>query len=1355
MNSIKLLQICVVASIFAAMHVVMGAEPALAVERWTDSRLTMTRGLAVWLDASKLSDARKTASLMPLKDGDPVEVWPDGSGRQRDVVQKQAKQQPVYRPTGDFQAVRFEGQGIHLRISDLGQSFKDMTVFVVAAPYSNPEPFAALLSMSKAGRNDFETGLNIDQAVGRPQRFEVVNIEGAGSVGMKNLMQGPLPYGSVARLCVTSTPGKDGTVLWINGKRQGTRDRGDNSIVHMDELVIGARYYTLGGKPEVRGFGHGDIAEVLVFDHLLADADRTAVEKYLTEKYGSIAALPFPQAASNGKPLERVQNPPPVQVLIPGFAARQLPIDLPNINNVLYRPDGKLVALGYDGNVWLLSDTDGDGLEDNVAVYWENKGQIRAPIGMALTPPNGKHGAGAFVSSKGKCSLLVDTDGDDKADREVVVADGWKESPHGVDALGVAVDPQDGSVYFGLGTQDYTNAYVMGPDGVPAYSLKSERGTIMRVAPDFKSREVVATGIRFPVGLRFNQAGDLFCTDQEGATWLPNGNPLDELLHIQKGRHYGFPPRHPKHLPNVIDEPSTFDYGPQHQSTCGLCFNEPVKNGGPLFGPKEWAGDVFVTGYSRGKIYRTQLAKTPSGYVARNMVFASTSMLPADCCITPDGSLVIACHSGGPDWGSGPTGKGKLFKVTYSDREHPQPVLAWSAGQRELRVEFDRPVDPQLLRDVVARTEITAGKFVRAGDRFESLWPGYAVVQSQHLAPRLDVKVYSAQLTPDRRTLILATDPLRAAVHYELTLPGMGRPTKDSMPRGELAQAPQVDLDFDLSGIEAKWMQNGQVVWSGWLPSLDLAVSRRWTASSAHHDLLWTAMKTKGELILTTRLDLIDMLRPEVQPGSKLDYELPAEQVTVTFHSSSNAQVRVLDDSSSTSQAQNATTTNTIQLTPKRGQLATVEVRLTDISLADVATVSGSYSTNEDNRARSLQPHRALLPWAEIKADLGELNLVTLPKELVGGSWARGWKVFHNEKIGCAKCHTVHSKGAKIGPDLSNLIHRDYTSVMRDITLPSFAINPDYVASTLILTDGRVLTGVIRTDEDKLHVGDKTGLVTVINKSEVDEAQISQLSVMPDSLLKALSPEQTRDLLTFLLSPGPSMPREDIGIPRPKPRSVAEVNKILSGAPTPSEKARSLRVVLVAGPKDHGPGEHDYPAWLKAWSELLAVGDNLEVVTAMGWPEQSEFQKADVIVFYQRGDWDSRRAADIDAFRERGGGLVYIHWAVDGQKDAPGFAKRIALAWGNGARFRHGLLDLSFKSGISHPVTRGFNTLKLVDESYWNLTGDLPADRVLGSGVEDNQPQPLFWSLDQGPGRVFVSIPGHFPGPSTIRCIEY
>src|SRR5690606_35347241 len=134
-------------------------------------------------------------------------------------------------------------------------------------------------------------------------------------------------------------------------------------------------------------------------------------------------------------------------------------------------------------------------------------------------------------------------------------------------------------------------------------------------------REIIARGIRFPVALAFNRHGDLFATEQEGATWLANGNPFDELLHIQPGRYYGFPPRHPKHLPNVIDEPSVFDYKPQHQSTCGMVFNEPV-NGGPVLGPATWQVDALVCGESRDKLYRTSLVKTPAGYIAQTQLFA-------------------------------------------------------------------------------------------------------------------------------------------------------------------------------------------------------------------------------------------------------------------------------------------------------------------------------------------------------------------------------------------------------------------------------------------------------------------------------------------------------------------------------------------------------------------------------------------------------------------------------------------------------------------------------------------------------------------------------------------------------------
>ena len=60
------------------------------------------------------------------------------------------------------------------------------------------------------------------------------------------------------------------------------------------------------------------------------------------------------------------------------------------------------------------------------------------------------------------------------------------------------------------------------------------------------------------------------------------------------------------------------------------------------------------------------------------------------------------------------------------------------------------------------------------------------------------------------------------------------------------------------------------------------------------------------------------------------------------------------------------------------------------------------------------------------------------------------------------------------------------------------------------------------------------------------------------------------------------------------------------------------------------------------------------------------------------------------------------------------------------------------------PSSATSTQLTLVDETYWKLTGSLPADRVLATAVEDNQAQPQVWAVEPRNGRVFVSIPGHY-----------
>src|SRR5262249_17696539 len=193
-----------------------------------------------------------------------------------------------------------------------------------------------------------------------------------------------------------------GVRLVADGALAGERPR-TAAALSLEEITLGARYYTNGpGPQQVRGFARVDLAEVLVFNRLLSDDEAKKVRDYLSAKYAELKKNPPPEDG-RGETLVRVGDPPPVQVFAPGFTVRRLPLDLTNVNNVKYRPDGSLVALCYNGDIWVLRDTDGDGLEDKAELFYQNKGSLRAPIGMDLTPAGYKHGNGVFVACTGKC----------------------------------------------------------------------------------------------------------------------------------------------------------------------------------------------------------------------------------------------------------------------------------------------------------------------------------------------------------------------------------------------------------------------------------------------------------------------------------------------------------------------------------------------------------------------------------------------------------------------------------------------------------------------------------------------------------------------------------------------------------------------------------------------------------------------------------------------------------------------------------------------------------------------------------------------------------------------------------------
>jgi putative heme-binding domain-containing protein len=1198
----------------------------LAQEAWADPALPVKDGLELWLDATRPG---------------PEDVWPDASGRKREL----RAPSPDARPRRLKTSFSFDGKDDRLVARGLPE-LRDFTLVLVAAPRSNAGFYRALASANAPGKNDYVTGFNLDLGGAPSPEFSRLSAEGAGFGGEQNLFTKRAPFGTVHSIAIVAS---SSVRLSVDGALQGLRPRGGGAA-SFAEFRLGARHYSNSAEPSSdSGFFDGDIAELLLYGRALPEAELAALDAYLRKKHSELArgeaALEDPR--------------PPVTMLVPGFAVKRLPVRLTNVNNVDYFPDGRLLALGYDGRLHVLRDTDGDGLEDEVRPYWyKGEGELRGPIGMLIAPE------GVYVPSKGRLTLIKDADGDGTADASEVVATGWPEITQAVDTLGVAKDAE-GNLYFGLGCANFANAYLIDREGKPHFDIRSERGTILKLSPDRKKREIVCTGVRFTVALAFNRHGDLFATDQEGETWLPGGNPLDELLHILPGRHYGFPPRHPQHLPDVADEPAVVTFGPQHQSTCGLKFNE-ARPGWKSFGPAAWEGDAIVVGESRGKLWRVPLAKTAAGYVGRQQLIASLSMLAIDAAVSPNGDLVVTCHSGPPDWGTGPKGEGALFKIVHAEPAAPQPVLAWAAGPLEVKVAFDRPIDSAAL----GKASIGFGEYASAGDRHETLAPPYKVLEEQRRSPRGELKVGGIRLSEDRRTATISTGAHPWLATYALTLGS-------------------TDLAYELHGLEASWTPAGKDApeWTGWIPHPDPVVLRDLARGSAEHERLLGLLERPGAFRYRAIVQLPGKAG-KLWIGPKAEILWAGQPLEVT------------------------------------GQVDTGK---------DLASVA-RYETDLHPGGQPLRLEHFRVPWApsaRAPKPEGAAPISTFAR----GDWSKGKALFFGEAK-CAACHAIRGDGGKAAPDLTNLVSWDPARVRKEILEPSATINPDYVGQLVELRNGERFAGVVLPEgTDRLRIVDTEAKERIVARADVARLKPSALSIMPDGF-KNLGEERLTDLLTFLTQEDGKAPPS---------RTKAEVDAVLAKCTeTAPDPPRPINLVFCTGPKDHGPGEHDYPRWTAAWKELFAKAPGVRISQAFKVPDRGQWDLADVVVlFFMDGAfWTDERLAEIDRLLARGGGLVVMHSAVLPGKEPGKAAERLGICWEPGkSKFRHGPVDLKL---ADHALTRGVPDLKLVDESYWPLMGDASKVTVLATSVEEGEARPMIWTREEGKGRVYATLLGHY-----------
>jgi putative heme-binding domain-containing protein len=226
------------------------------------------------------------------------------------------------------------------------------------------------------------------------------------------------------------------------------------------------------------------------------------------------------------------------------------------------------------------------------------------------------------------------------------------------------------------------------------------------------------------------------------------------------------------------------------------------------------------------------------------------------------------------------------------------------------------------------------------------------------------------------------------------------------------------------------------------------------------------------------------------------------------------------------------------------------------------ATVLGSYEKLEPElRPRAIELLTERRPWAEALLDAigrGDIPASALNANQVRNLRARGdaaltkkveqhWGVVRDErnpareaviaelrpllrkrsgnphagqevfKRVCGQCHKMYGEGQDVGPDITRNGRASFEQLLSNVFDPSLVIGAAYQASTVVTTEGRVLTGLVAENSpSRVVLKVQGGKQETIPRAEVEEMKTSALSLMPEDLEKQLKPEELVDLFAYI-----------------------------------------------------------------------------------------------------------------------------------------------------------------------------------------------------------------------------------------------
>ncbi len=150
---------------------------------------------------------------------------------------------------------------------------------------------------------------------------------------------------------------------------------------------------------------------------------------------------------------------------------------------------------------------------------------------------------------------------------------------------------------------------------------------------------------------------------------------------------------------------------------------------------------------------------------------------------------------------------------------------------------------------------------------------------------------------------------------------------------------------------------------------------------------------------------------------------------------------------------------------------------------------------------------------AQKQALIDQLKAEFTREHLAKADQSQGRLVFNRL---CANCHKLYGAGGTIGPELTGGNRQNLDYLLQNTIAPSAVVGDQFLMSNVLTQEGRLITGVIVARTDRTVAVQTPRERVVLDQGDIEEIVRTEQSLMPEGLLKPLSPEERAALFAYL-----------------------------------------------------------------------------------------------------------------------------------------------------------------------------------------------------------------------------------------------